>query len=476
MSACVEGGASRPTGRLPKHSTALRLVALLSATFAGAYYSNMALVPLDAMLEHFGTSVALGSLVLGGFAVPLAAATPLASHVGEGIGLTRALYLAVGILALGSVVAALSPDLAALVAVRFLQGIAAAVIVPSVMILLSTSFSESERPVTLGLWSAVNSLGRVVSVPVAGLLTTAAGWSAVFWSAVPICGIAAVAVAAIVPRRAARRASLDGWTAAALTGGSTLLLGGLTAIATDHLGELLGFPAGVLGAGLLVVAWRRARRRPGGILPVDALASTTLLRSSIGGFVQMAIILIDITGVSLYLVRTAGESAGTAGLVALAFPGVMVVVSTAAGPAMRHLGGRRVFWGGMALLGASQVGIALALGAGQGVSAAIIGSLGIAGAGAALVQTATAGGATRPEHRDATAAVGVFNLVRFSGSAVGAAWLAIAFSLGAGYRALFLSAAAVCGGALLMSAMVGKGRRPAAGTGPATADGGPGVA
>jgi MFS family permease len=456
----VGNGASASDPRAERLLT-LRLVALLSATFAGAYYSNIALVPLGAVLEHFHTSVALGALVLGGFAVPLAAATPVAAYAAEAIGLTRALALAVGTVALGSVAAALAPSFAVLVAVRVIQGTAAAVIVPAVLILLASTSSARGRPLALGMWSSVNSLGRLVSFPLGGLLAATAGWSAVFWSAVPICGLASLAVAVFVPRRAATRRPLDRGVAASLTCGAALVLGGLSALAADRTGLMIGACLGAAGAGLLVVAWRRSRGTPASLVPVGLLSSPTIVRSSVGGFVQMAMIVVDITAVSLFLVRDGEASSASAGLVALAFSAVMVVASTFAGAAIGGLGGRRVFWIGLALLAAGQGGIALALSPDAGVSALLIVSLGVAGAGAAFVQTSSASGATRPEHRGGTAVVGIVNLVRFSGTAAGAAWLAIAFSFGTSARVLFLSAAVIVGAVLVLSAVLG--RRPRAG-------------
>ncbi len=455
MSAAPGDGAIASDPPARERLVPLRLVALLSATFAGAYYSNIALVPLGAVLEHFHTSVALGALVLGGFAVPLAAATPVAAYAGEAIGLTRALALAVGTVALGAVAAALAPSFAVLVAVRVVQGVAAAVIVPAVLILLASTSSERGRPLALGMWSSVNSLGRLISFPVGGALASVAGWSAVFWSAVPVCGLASLAIAFFVPRRTVARPPLDRTAAASLTFGAALVLGGLTAIATDRTGRVVGAFLGTAGAALLVAAWRRSRDRPGSLLPVGLFSTPTLVRSSVGGFVQMAVIVVDITGVSLFLVREGGASTAVAGLVALAFPAVMVVASTVAGAVMARLGGRRVFWLGLALLAAGQGGIALALRPSAGVPVLLVVALGVAGAGAAFVQTSSASGATRPEHRDGTAAVGIFNLVRFSGTAAGAAWLAIAFSLGSSYRALFVSAAVVVGAVLALTAMFG---------------------
>lgn len=445
-----------PETRAHAPGTTLRLVTLLSATFAGAYYSNVTLVPLDAMLEHFRTSVGLGSLVLGGFAVSLAAATPLVSRLGEGIGWTRALYSGVAVVALGCIGAALAPSFGWLVLVRVLQGVAAAVIVPGVMILLSTSFSEHERPVALGMWSSANALGRVVAVPMGGVLASFAGWSSVFWSAAAVCGVAAVVVAAFVPSRAPRRATIDWPSAAFLTAGSALALGGLTAVATGRTERLVGLPLLTGGAMLLVLAWRRSKGTPDPLIPVGVLRSPTLLRSSLGGFVQMATIMVDIAGVSLHLSSQRGVSSATAGLVALTFPAVMVVVSGLAGIAMRRAGGRVVFWWGLAILSAGQAALAASTSAGSGVNASLVVALAVAGAGAALVQTASAGGATRPSHAHGSATIGIFNLVRFSGTAAGAAFLAIVLSSGGSYSLLFAICAAGVALTLAFTATLGR--------------------
>ncbi len=438
----------------------LTLAALLSATFAGSYYSNVALVPLAPILDHFHTGVGMGVLVLGAFAVTLAATTPLASHLGDRGGWTRVLVAGLAVVAVGSVAAALSPSFAFLVGVRVVQGAAAAVIVPGVMIHLSTTVAERDRPFAMGLWSSANSLGRLVAVPLGGLLASLAGWSSVFWSSVPAMGIAALAIFFLVPRKPPRPIVTDWSSAGGLTAGAALGLGGLTALSTGVDGAVAGVPLMVAGAALVATAWRRGARASHPLVPVGLLRSPTLLRSSLGGFVQMATIMVDITAVSLYLVRSTGTSPATAGLVALAFPGVMVVVSWLAGYAMRRLGGRRVFSWGLGLLAVGQVLIALATARGVGVGPLLAGALGLAGGGAALVQTSSAGGATRPGAADSSAAVGAFNLIRFSGTAAGAAWLAIVLSLGGSYPLLFASCAAVAVGSLALSSRLGGEKMP----------------
>jgi hypothetical protein len=66
----------------------------------------------------------------------------------------------------------------------------------------------------------------------------------------------------------------------------------------------------------------------------------------------------------------------------------------------------------------------------------------VSGVGIALVQTPAATGATRSPVGAQGTGLGLYNLVRFGGSAVGAAWVAIALDIST-YPAVFLMSAAV---------------------------------
>jgi hypothetical protein len=74
--------------------------------------------------------------------------------------------------------------------------------------------------------------------------------------------------------------------------------------------------------------------------------------------------------------------------------------------------------------------------------AALVGGLAVTGIGIALVQTPAAIGATRSPAGAAGTGLGVFNLVRFGGSAVGAAWVALGLQV-SGYPVVFAVASAV---------------------------------
>ncbi len=429
----------------------LQIIAVLAATFAGSYYTNVVLVPVHAMTSYFHVNVGAGTLVISGFAVGMAAFTPLASRISEWVGWTKALILAVTALGLGAVGVALSASLIEVVIIRVLQGIVAAVILPSVMMLLITTFSGTRRVIALGAWSSVNSLARIVSVPVSGVLTTIAGWRFVFWSGAFVCGVAVLALVVAAPRSSGRRTMTDWWGGALLTVGAVLCISGFAAIGAVSWGILAGM--GMVGIGVVFLwrFWQRTRNAVHPFVHLESIRSPTFVRSCIGSFVQMICLMVDIAGVSLYLAHRGGVDSAKVGLIVLATPFTMTLASPLSGWAIGRFGGWKMFWIGLMVLGIGEVAITLVTGLRESVIAALVGVLALAGSGMAIVQTASASGATRSEKQTEGMAVGVFNLVRFAGSAVGAAWIALVLSFGGSYQLIFFTCAAMVFGGLFIA-------------------------
>jgi hypothetical protein len=72
----------------------------------------------------------------------------------------------------------------------------------------------------------------------------------------------------------------------------------------------------------------------------------------------------------------------------------------------------------------------------------------LTGVGVALVQTPAALGATRSSAGRAGTGLGLFNLIRFSGSAIGAAWVAVALGQAGTFATMFTLCAAVAAAGL----------------------------
>lgn len=87
---------------------------------------------------------------------------------------------------------ALAPDAAALIVARLVEGIGAALFMPSSLSLLVFSFPEKrQRTRMLGLWSAIVATAAGLGPTVGGLLVSAFGWQSIFLLNLPI-GIAGI--------------------------------------------------------------------------------------------------------------------------------------------------------------------------------------------------------------------------------------------------------------------------------------------
>jgi EmrB/QacA subfamily drug resistance transporter len=106
----------------------------------------------------------------------------------------RRLVLVLGLVVFGtaSVAGAFAPSANLLVAARVAMGVGAAMIMPSTLSILRTSFPEEERRLALGIWSAVLSLGLLVGPLIGGFLLEHFWWGSVFLINVVITAVALV--------------------------------------------------------------------------------------------------------------------------------------------------------------------------------------------------------------------------------------------------------------------------------------------
>lgn len=157
-------------------------------------------------------------------------------------------------------------------------------------------------------------------------------------------------------------------------------------------------------------------------------------RSSLAAFAMMFSLGVILLAIPLYLAR-GDSSASAAGLVLLVVPATMVVLGPLVGRFLDRIGPRRVLRTGLVLLAFGQIGLAVGVGASLPIGA-IVAILALAGVGIAFVQTPAATGATRSPAGAQGTGLGLYNLIRFSGSAMGAAWVAVALGIG-GYPLVF---------------------------------------
>jgi EmrB/QacA subfamily drug resistance transporter len=158
--------------------SAIVLVALPSIDADLAFSAGDLQWVLSAYLLSFG-----GLLLLGGRAADL-------------LGRRRMFIVGTGLFALASLGAGLAATAGVLLGARVVQGVAAAIMTPTALSILMTTFQEgAERNKALGIWGSTGAIGGTAAWLVGGPITSGLGWEWIFFINVPV----ALAVVALSP-------------------------------------------------------------------------------------------------------------------------------------------------------------------------------------------------------------------------------------------------------------------------------------
>ncbi|MEU6546605.1 MFS transporter [Streptomyces sp. NPDC046859] len=309
---------------------------------------------------------------------------------------------------------------------RALQGVFAAVLAPSALSLLTTTFTDpKERGKAFGIYGALAGSGSAIGFIVGGVLTEYLDWRWCLYVNVPIAVIAVIGAFALLHDSPVHQgARLD-------VPGAVLGCGGLVAIVygfaeaeprgwTDPL-VLTLFAAGIV---LLVafVAWQT--RAPVPLLPLHIVRD----RNRAGCFLTMALAVIGLFGLFLfmtyYLQVILGYSPVTTGLAFLPLTAAIIVGSTQiAARLLDHVAPRLLMAPG-ALLAATGMVLLTRLTVDSSYAAHVLPALILMGLGMGLVfmpvfATATAGVA--PQDSGVTSAT--VNTSQQVGGSIGTALL-----------------------------------------------------
>jgi EmrB/QacA subfamily drug resistance transporter len=425
------------------------LAALLGATVLGTISNNIVNVPLRQITADFDAPVTQGVLIASASVLVLAIAMPLTGWISDRLGRRRTLVLALAVLLVGTVGAAVSPNLSLMVLSRGLQGLGCAAVPTAVMGTLARSFAPEHRNRVMGAWGAANGIGQAVGPPVGGLVADAFGWRAIFEGLIPLTLAVLVLTLRVVPRDSGHDTRIDWVGAGAVTVGVALLMTAATAAPQPGVPPWLPAVGVVLGLVSLVVFVVAGLRRAAPFIDPRLLVEIRWLRSATAVFVQQSSLAAVLVGVPLYLTGVGGLSLAATGLLVFSLPLVWAVAAPLVGVLADRVGPRPVLRTGLGLLAAVDVGLAVVLGAEMRRLAAVIALLLVAGTAIALVQTPAVTGASRSPAGQRGTGLGLFNMMRFVGAATGTAAVAAAWPDGLFW--LFAGCGAVALGGLVVS-------------------------
>lgn len=220
----------------------LALPVLLAGTFVMVldfFIVNVALPSIQAELRVRGSTI---EWVVAGYGLTFAIFLITAGRAGDQFGQRRLLLSGFALFTLASAACGLAPDAGVLIGARLLQGMAAAMISPSVLSLIGVIYTGADRVRAVGVYALVMGIaaaggqligGALMQADIAGL-----GWRMVFLINLPV-GLAALGLAPrLIPEsRAVEPKPLDLVGLALVTVALTVLVVPLIE------GPALGWPA-----------------------------------------------------------------------------------------------------------------------------------------------------------------------------------------------------------------------------------------
>jgi EmrB/QacA subfamily drug resistance transporter len=302
--------------------------------------------------------------VISAYAVASAGFLLLGGRASDLLGRRRVFVSGLALYAVGSLAGGLAPTPETLLVARATQGLGGALVFPSTLALINTTFREgAERNRAVAVWGGAGASGLVIGVLLGGVLTQALGWEAVFFVNVPLVAIALVLAFAVIPpdlrRDRGRRFDVPG--ALTATFGITLIVFALVQ------GPSLGWAsAAVIGsavAGVLSLAAfgliERQSRDP--LVPPRLVANRNLATAVAVAFLFWATFGSVLYFLTLYFQDVHGYDALDTGLAFLVPTSVVVASSALAGRVATLCGLRRTLVGALALgvLGAAMLGLGM---------------------------------------------------------------------------------------------------------------------
>lgn len=404
---------------------------LLSVTVLGTMCNNIINVPLRSIAADLRSTPSAAVLCVSAFVLMLAIALPISGWLGDRVGQKQTLVGALLLMLVTQALAAFAPNLAALVVLRGVQGLACSAIPPIVMGLLRMFYPERGLSV-MGSWAAANGVGQAIGPATGGLISDAWGWRMIFVMLGAACLAVLVLTWLFVPAVAHRSGPFDVRGAMLLTGGVGLVLVAATTFSQRTGSPVSSIAEAAAGILLLFAYVVVSRRRSGAMIPLEVLAESRFLRSTGAAFGQMFCLGTVLVAFPLFFTGPLHMSNGLAGILLFTLPAVMAVAAPFVSRLSVAVGPRRVLRSGLAVLiaGSAVISVLVVLGSTSAVAVALTTMLLVLGVGMAMVQTPAAAGATSSPAGAYGAAVGLFNMVRFSGTAIAAAWVALVYPTG----------------------------------------------
>jgi EmrB/QacA subfamily drug resistance transporter len=329
------------------------LAVAILASFVAFLDGSVVNLALPAIARQLGGGLTFQQWVLDAYMLALSALILLAGSISDVFGRIPVMRFGLIAFGVGSVLAAIAPSGAVLVAGRGVQGLGAAFLVPSSLALINSTFDGEDQPKAIGTWTAWTGTAFVLGPLLGGLLVDLLNWRWIFiLSAAPVV----ITFALTFGLRGVEEPAPDGARIDVL--GAVLAAAGLGAtvyalIEQQQLGWSHPAVAGSLVAGLLCLAvfvWWQFRA-PHPMVPMQLFAVRNFGIGNLATVFIYAGVSMGMLIISLFTQEVVGFKATEAGLATLPLPVLSFLLSRTFGSLSARYGPRLFMTAGPVIAG-----------------------------------------------------------------------------------------------------------------------------
>ena len=193
-------------------------VILAVLSLAGMAYSvlSAAVIPALPTIQHsLHTSETNVTWLLTGFLLSASVGTSIIGRLGDMYGKHRLLIWTLGILAVGTLLAAVSNSLSVLIVARVIQGVSGGIF-PLAFSIARDEFPPGRVAGSIGLMSSILGLGGGIGIVAGGLIVEHLGWHWLFWIPLIVTLFAALCAWRYIPESPIRVPGRVNWVSAVL--------------------------------------------------------------------------------------------------------------------------------------------------------------------------------------------------------------------------------------------------------------------
>ncbi len=335
-----------------KKTGGLVLVAMIFAvgmTFIDMTIVSIAVPDIQKDLQLSETGV---QWVVNGYLLALATALMLGGRIADTFGKRRTVTIGIITFAVASALCGATPSGSMaepwIITFRVVQGIGAALMIPSALALVIGAFEFDKRGRALAIFFGIT--GALTSIgPIAGGYLIQIDWRAIFWVNIPIAIIALILIPIAKPDDSRHPAPIDYRGAVLITGGMALSVLGLQQASVWGWGDAKTIGSIIIGTLLIIAFVAHELRVTEPLIRVRIFGDKSFAAENVVLFMISAVFIPMFFFASIYAQSALGNSPSQAGIYFLTFFAGFAISSQVGGRILDKSGARRPVIAGAAI-------------------------------------------------------------------------------------------------------------------------------